>query len=253
MTTMSIRTLLTLTGRSATALAMAAGWAVFAGLPARAEPTDADFAIARDAFHAGDAARLDRIAPRLKGHLLESYVEYWQLRLNLDDTDPERVRSFLARREGGPLADRLRGEWLKSLAKRGGWTLFGAEYPKRAGDDTELGCYAMQWQRIREEEAALDLARPLWFSGQEQPESCQTLFAALLTLGKLTSQDVWTRFRQAHEAGSFRLAVRLLDLLPADERPAPRDGARVERNPAQVLGKGDFRWSSRSGRELALY
>ena len=72
------------------ALAMAAGLAVFA---ARAEPTDADFVIARDAFHAGDATRLDRIAPRLKGHLLESYVEYWQLRLKLDDADPERVGS----------------------------------------------------------------------------------------------------------------------------------------------------------------
>ena len=250
MTTMSIRTLLTFIARSATALAMAAGLAAFA---ARAEPTDADFVIARDAFRANDAARLDRIAPRLKGHLLESYVEYWQLRLKLDDADPELVQSFLTRREGGPLADRLRGEWLKSLAKREQWTLFATEYPRRAGDDTELGCYAMQWQRIREGDAALDLARPLWFSGQEQPESCQTLFAVLLTLGKLTSQDVWMRFRQAHEAGSFRLAVRLLDVLPADERPAQRDVARVERNPAQALGKGDFRWSSRSGRELALY
>ncbi|HWZ72774.1 MAG TPA: transglycosylase SLT domain-containing protein [Casimicrobiaceae bacterium] len=250
---MSIRTLLTLTGRSATALAMAVGLAMFAGAAAWGQPTDADFAIARDAFHAGDAARLDRIAPRLKGHLLESYVEYWQLRLKLDDADPERVRSFLTRREGGPLADRLRGEWLKSLAKRGQWTLFAAEFPRRSGDDTELACYAIQWQRIRDGDAALDLARPLWFSGQEQPESCQPLFAALLTLGKLTSQDVWMRFRQAHEAGSFRLAVRLLDWLPADERPAQRDLARVERNPAQALGKGDFRWSTKSGRELALY
>src|ERR1700687_4166346 len=257
MTAMSIGTLLRVTGRSTTALAMAAGLAAslanFAGAAAQAQPTDADFAVARDAFHAGDAARLDKIAPRLKGHLLESYVEYWQLRLKLDEADPDRVRSFLARREGGPLADRLRGEWLKSLAKRGQWTLFAAEYPKRAGDDTELGCYAIQWQRIRDGDGVLDLARPLWFSGQEQPESCQPLFAALLALGKLTSQDVWTRFRQAHEAGNFRLTGRLLDWLPADERPAQRDVSRVERNPAQALGKGDFRWSSRSARELALY
>src|ERR1700676_735259 len=168
MTTMSIRMLLSLTGRSATVLAMAAGLAVLAGPAARAEPSDADFASARDAFHAGDAARLERIAPRLKGHLLESYVEYWQFRLKLDDADPERVRSFLIRREGGPLADRLRGEWLKSLGKRGQWTLFAAEFPRRAGDDTELTCYAIEWQRIKDGDAALDLARPLWFSGEEQ-------------------------------------------------------------------------------------
>src|ERR1700676_2843811 len=99
MTTMSIRTLLTLIGRSATALAMAGGLAVFA---ARAEPTDAEFVIARDAFRANDAARLDRIAPRLKGHLLESYVEYWQVPVQLVEADPDRGPALLARREGGP-------------------------------------------------------------------------------------------------------------------------------------------------------
>ena len=220
---------------------------------ARAEPGDVDFAVARDAFRASDPLRLERIAPRLKGHLLESYVEYWQLQLKLDDADPERVRGFIARREGGPLADRLRGEWLKSLARRGQWPLFAAEYPKRAGEDTELSCYAIQWQRTRDGDSVLDSARPLWFSGQELPESCQTLFAALLAQGKLTSTDVWARFRLAHEAGSYRLAVRLLDLLPSAERPAQQDVVRIERNPGQALAKGDFRWSSRGGRELALY
>lgn len=220
---------------------------------ARSQPGDADFILARDAFHAGDAARLDRISPRLKGHPLESYVEYWQIRIRLDDAEPDRVRAFLARREGSPLVDRLRNEWLKSLGKRGQWTLFAAEYPAHVGDDTELACYSMQWRRLREGDAALDPSRPLWFNGQEQPDSCQPLFAALFANGKLKSQDIWTRFRLAHEAGSFRLATRLVDLLPVDERPAQSELKSVERNWAQALNKGDFRWSTRSGRELALY
>src|SRR5204863_9162156 len=105
------------------AVALLLALTLFAPQIARSQPSDADFILARDAFHAGDAARLDRIAPRLKGHLLESYIEYWQIRMRLDDADPDRVRAFLARREGGTLADRLRGEWLKSLGKRGQWTL----------------------------------------------------------------------------------------------------------------------------------
>jgi soluble lytic murein transglycosylase len=252
MTTMRIRLALDAALR-ALPLAMALGLTLAASQIARADPTDADLTLARDAFRVGNAARLDSIAARLKGHLLEPYVEYWQIRLRLDDADPSRVRGFIARREGGPLADRLRGEWLKSLGKRGQWTLFAAEYPARAGEDAELACYAIQSQRIREGDAALDAARPLWFSGQEQPESCQPLFAALLASGKLTSQDVWARFRLAHEAGTFRLAGRLLDLLRADERPAQRDLSRVDKSPAQALAKGDFRWSTRDGRELALY
>ncbi|HEX3136461.1 MAG TPA: hypothetical protein VHT22_02550, partial [Casimicrobiaceae bacterium] len=99
----------------------------------RAEPTDADFLAARAAFLAGDAATLDRIAPRANGHMLEPYVAYWQLRLKLDEATPERVRSFLERNDGTPLADTLRGEWLKALGKRALWSEFAAEYPKRNG------------------------------------------------------------------------------------------------------------------------
>ena len=84
----------------------------------RAQPTDSDFLAARDAFQANNAAALDRIAPRVQGHLLEPYVVYWQLHLGLDDASPERVRSFLERYDGTPLADTLRGEWLKSLGRR---------------------------------------------------------------------------------------------------------------------------------------
>jgi hypothetical protein len=199
--------------------------------PAQAEPTRQRFLAARDAFRAGDAARLDRVAPRLNGHLLEQYVSYWQIRLKLDDADPARVRAFLASYDGQPLADRLRGEWLKSLGKREQWALFAAEYPKRAGDDTDLDCYAIQWRRARDGDAVLEEARPYWASGQDQPESCQVLFAALLKAQRLTPREIWTRFRLAHEAGNFRLAGRVIAELPAADRPQPGDLARIERNP----------------------
>jgi soluble lytic murein transglycosylase len=223
------------------------------GVTAQAQTTDADFLVARDAFRAGDAARLDRVSPRLQGHLLEQYVTYWQIKLRLDDADPERVRSFLIRNAGAPLADRLRSEWLKSLAKREQWALFAAEYPKRAGDDTELDCYAIQWKRTRDGDPALDAARTYWNTGQDQPESCQALFAAMLKTQRLTSDDLWARFRLAHEAGNARLAARIVADLPAADRPAPRDLERAERNAAQALAKGEFRPTSSGGRELALY
>jgi len=236
------------------ALACTATFALGGGVAAAlAQPPDADFIAARDAFRAGDSARLDGVAPRLKGHLLEPYVSYWQIKLNLDDADPERVRAFLTRYDGMPLADRLRSEWLKSLGKRQQWSLFEAEYPKRAGDDAELGCFAIQWKYTRDGDTALDQAMPYWLSGQEQPDSCQALFATMLRAGRLTPADIWTRFRLAHEAGNYRLAVRIAAELPANDRPSPRDFERIDRGPAQTLAKGDFRLGSRTGRELLLY
>jgi soluble lytic murein transglycosylase len=226
-------------------------------MAARAQPSDADFAAARDAYRAGDAARLEHIAPRLEGYLLEPYVAYWRLRLKLDDADPAAVRAFLDRYADLPLAARLRSEWLKALGRRGAWTLFAAEYPEHGPEDVELACYAAQFRAQRKDEgeaegAAAD-ARRFWFSGQEQPESCQPVFAMLLAQGILTSQDVWARFRLAHEAGNFHLAAKIAAELPVAERPAPRDIERIDRSARAALIKGDFRLATPTGRELLLY
>ncbi len=220
-----------------------------------AQPSDLDFATARDAFRAGDSARLERIAPRLQGHLLEAYVDYWRLRLKLDDADPQAVRAFLERHADMPIADRLRIEWLKSLGKRQMWDLFAAEYPARGSEDVELACYAAQLRLARKGDGAGDVsdARRFWFAGHEQPEACQPIFAVLLAQGALTTRDVWARFRLAHEAGNFRLAARIAGELPASERPSPREFQRIDQRPRAVLAKGEFRWSSPTGRELALY
>ena len=219
----------------------------------RGEPTDADFVAARDAFRAGDAARLERIAPRLNGYLLEAYVEYWRLKLKLDDADPVAVRAFLERYANVPLAERLLAEWLKSLAKRGEWKTFGDFYLKQPSEDVELACYTAQWRWQQEGGEALDDVRGFWFSGQDQPESCRPVFAALIAKGKLTSRDIWARFRLAHESGNYRLAAKIAGELPTVERPAPRDIERIDRNPRAALMKGDFRLSAPFGRELALY
>ena len=219
----------------------------------RGEPTDADFVAARDAFRAGDAARLERIAPRLNGYLLEAYVEYWRLKLKLDDANPVAVRAFLERYANVPLAERLLAEWLKSLAKRGEWKTFGDFYLKQPSEDVELACYTAQWRWQQEGGEALDDVRGFWFSGQDQPESCRPVFAALIAKGKLTSRDIWARFRLAHEAGNYRLAAKIAGELPTVERPAPRDIERIDRNPRAALMKGDFRLSAPFGRELALY
>jgi soluble lytic murein transglycosylase len=220
----------------------------------QAQPTDADFAAVRDAYRAGDSARLERLAPRLKGHLLEPYVTYWQLKLKLDDADPVVVREFLSRYADNPLADRLRSDWLKSLAKRAAWRLFGEDYVKQDREDVELTCYAAQFraQAGRLDEPLAEVKR-LWFSGQELPESCQPLFAALRAQGGLTSRDVWARFRLAHEAGNFRLAARIAADLPPPERPSARELERIDGGARAVLSKGDFRFATTPGRELALY
>jgi len=221
--------------------------------PPTAAQSDADFQTAKAAFDRGDQARLDALAPKLADHLLQPYVAYWQLKLRLDSADDAEVKAFLARWPQMPLSDRLRVDWLKVLAKRGQWSTFGAEYRAPASEDVELACFAIQYRRQTEGEAAVKDAKPLWLTGKTTPDSCEPLFAALTARNVISVEDRRARFRLAAEAGNVRLAQAIAVDLPTAERIAPQEFANVERNAAHALTKGDFRWNQQSGRDLALY
>ena len=222
-------------------------------LSAAAQGTDADILAAKAAFDRGDRAKLEAIAPRASGHLLEPYVAYWRLKLGIDNADPEAIRAFLARYASTPLAERLQADWLKSLGKRGDWARFDAAYGAGGYDDVEIRCYAVQAARQREGDAALAAAKPLWFSGQSTPDACEPLFAALVARGSLSSDDRWARYRLAMEAGNFRLAQQVAGDLPTAERIPARSFQHVDERPPTRLLQGGFRWNYRDGHELALY
>ena len=182
---------------------LAAAILAFASLAHAA--TDADFLAAKAAFERGDARRLSALAPAVRGHVLEPYVEYWQLKLGLDTAEPAAVRSFLSRNASTPLAEPLRSEWLKSLAGRGQWSTFAQDFNGSTGDDIELRCHAIQFRRQSEGDAALAAAKPLWFTGRSTPDACEPLFAALVARGELTADDRRARIRLASEGGNTRL------------------------------------------------
>jgi soluble lytic murein transglycosylase len=215
--------------------------------------SDADFLAAKAAYERGDWRTLDSVAPATAGHPLERYVRYWQLKSRLDDTPNAAVEAFLARYPDGPLADRLRVDWLKSLGKRGDFTTFAANYPPPSGEDSELACYAIQARMQRDGEAALADAKPLWFTGASTPDACASLFAALMARGDLALADRKARVRLAVANGNLRLATALARDLPPNERIADKAFAAIDRDPLRALRHGRFDWKSWSGRELALY
>src|SRR3972149_9537186 len=98
-------------------------------LAARSLSPDEAVLAARDAFRVGDRRKLERAAPLVQGHVLEPYVDYWRLRLHLEDASPENVKSFLERNADSSLGERLRSDWLKSLARKEHWDAFREELP----------------------------------------------------------------------------------------------------------------------------
>ncbi len=214
--------------------------------------TDADLLAAKAAFEKADRARLAAVAPRLGGHALAPYAEYWQLKLALGDSSPAAIRSFIDRYPNSPLADRLRADWLKALARKGLWDRFALDYAVIPGDDPELECASMLFRWHRDGEDAIAAAKPLWFSDKATSDLCEPLFAALIKRGDISAADRKVRFRMAVEAGNLRLAQSIGNELPGADRIADREFSVVQNNPLAALGNGEFAWNTGGGRELAL-
>jgi soluble lytic murein transglycosylase len=88
--------------------------------------SDASFLAARDAFGAGNRQAFERNAAGLESHVLAPYIEYYRLRLDLDQASPDTVSMFLERHAGTLLAQRLRSDWLRLLAKNQQWADYRA-------------------------------------------------------------------------------------------------------------------------------
>ena len=71
------------------------------GHAATLDPQDAALLAARDAFEANHRAKLATLAPKLKGHLLEPYVEYWQLFFRLPGHPPRTFATSSRTRTAG--------------------------------------------------------------------------------------------------------------------------------------------------------
>jgi soluble lytic murein transglycosylase len=227
---------------------------LFASCAALAAPDDEVFLEAREAFQRGDIVRLDRLAKQLDDNYpLAPYVQYWQLRSRLADLSAGEIQDFLARHNGSLVADRLRADWLRQLAKDRDWPGFLREYPQLTTEDLELVCFAYQARLALGESGILTQARPLWFSPQVLPESCLPLFELMFKKDMLTAEDSWTRIRLALEIGNLSGARMLLGYLPAGQRPEAKTLDLISRRPQHFLDRAPLPLKTRAQRELVIY
>ncbi len=243
------------TGSILRVLAMAAGLLLggmaIAAAPARS--ADDTFLAARDAFAKGQPARLAELAPRVRGHVLEPYVDYWQLTMRLESAPPGEVSDFLTRHDGAWVAELLRRDWLKSLARRGEWTLFAAAYPNLVLEDNEVACFNLQL-RARNADPAVgaDLVR-FWNAPRELPQGCLAVAENEISAGRLTNRHVWERVRLLLEARAMRAATRTMEWLPDAERPDGKSVDLIHTKPEKWLDKQTPDLSKRVNRELAIF
>ncbi|MHB8770658.1 MAG: lytic transglycosylase domain-containing protein [Syntrophales bacterium] len=216
------------------------------------ESRDKALLAARDAFVAGDRAKLARQAVKVRGHLLEPYAAFWGLRLRIEQADPGELHNFLARNSGTLLADQLRREWLRLLGKSGHWELFRQEHPALVKDDPEVACYALQERWLSRDESVPAGLRRMLKAPRALSEGCAALTEALARSGDLTPRDLADRFRVLVRAGLITEAKRLVELAPGDQLPRAQRIDRAVQAPGAYLDGAGSELETAAGRELAI-
>jgi soluble lytic murein transglycosylase len=169
------------------------------------------FLALRDASRNNDLDTVNALAPRLADYAIPSYVDYYSLKPRLRDLQASQteIRSFLSRYEGSAIADRLRNDWLLELGKAGDWDTFDEQYPQFVlDDDTQLKCYALTSQALKNQKVAGE-ARTLLIAPKDYGSGCVGLIGVLAQNGQFSDDDVWTQIRLAVEVGQPAIARRL--------------------------------------------
>jgi soluble lytic murein transglycosylase len=208
---------------------------------------------AYDAYNAGDPEKLARYAKDLDGHLLAPWLAYWGLSLRLEDASLDEVRQFLERYRNTYVAERLRGEWLKVLGKRGEWAEFERERARYGQEDLEIGCYA-GLSKLEQDAAAAaaEAMQGMWREPRELPEGCGRLADRLAQGGHITAADVWRRARELFQSGQITAAKTALGYLPRAESPDERLLAEAARQPKRLLDRLPKKLDKPAAREVAI-
>lgn len=211
---------------------------------AQLSPDDQTFIQLREAARNNDPARAAQLAATIPDYPAQSYVEYFQIKPQLFDSQgharidaPDApVLSFLQRHDGEAIADRLRNDYLLVLGARHDWANFDQQYPRFVlNDDTQVKCYALESRAAHGENVAND-ARALLTEPRYYGDGCVDLVTALAIKGQFTSDDVWQQIRLAYEQNQTTTGDRLFGGLA--QQPDPAAAAQATSAPPLTLARG---------------
>ena len=173
------------------------------------------------AFKRGDRKRLSALLPQAKGHMLEPWAAYWELKARLDEASHQEVRAFFARYPATYQEDRLRNDWLLLLGQRRDWTPLSDEHSHyRMRDDRELRCYFLTIELLEKGQQAnpsiADEVRKNWMGMKEADDGCTLAADRLYFTKQFTALDIWRKARLMVEHNRPRTARNAVQIVAPD-------------------------------------
>lgn len=216
---------------------------------------DAEFLQARAAYDRKNTIALSDYVQQLQSqhYLLAPYADYWLMLLNLEEADNQTVINFLNTYNEYPFADRLRGEYLKKLAKKQDWESFANEIVNYQLEDPAIACYAAESSAINGDASSLAGAKPLWMQAKEQAANCSNLYDRMQATGALSEDDIWARFRLSLADNRIALAKAIVRRSKTFDASQYKLIDKAYASPAIVINKKLLSFKARFGRELNLF
>lgn len=216
---------------------------------------DEDFLAARAAYDKKNTIALSEHLLQLQkqNHILAPYADYWLMLLNLSEADDQTVVDFLNTYSDYPFADRLRGEYLKKLAKNADWQAFSNELVDYQLEDAAVACYAAEANIVTGDASAIETAKPFWMQAKEQPANCTNLYDRMQAAGVLTEEDIWARLRLALADGRIPLAKTITKRSKTFDVNQYKLIDKANTSPGAVLAKKTISLNTKLGRELNLF
>ncbi len=213
------------------------------------------FQHAREAYAAGNEKLLTEDLAKLKSrqYILAPYADYWLMLLKMSEARDEELQNFLAQYVDMPFADRVRGEWLKKLAKNENWDAFFSELNHFERSDVAVDCYALYGHVKLGDAGFSGQIKPLWMSSTDLASNCNQLFDLSQKNGILTNEDIWARLRLVLQDGKLELAKSVISRLPNTLSDSPNLLDKAYQDPQMFLNKKMASFKTRFGAEANLY
>ena len=183
------------------------------GADAGAQSLDAQRAQMKAAIENAERGQFDPgQAAGLAKHPLYGWLEYANLRRNIDTVTTAQAQDFLKRYNGQAVASSFRSVWLPAVARRQDWPTLLANWAPT--ENVGLRCAQLNARQATGKADAqwVSEAQAIWRStGKSLPDACDPVFAVLDAKGGLSAELRWERIdaaADAQEPGVMRSAAR---------------------------------------------
>ena len=206
-----------------------------------------DFLDAYEALSKGKRFNTDH----LKSYMLHPYLEYKDLKNNLDRSNDRSLIDFINRNRNNWLGSDITTELIIRQADQNQWANVLRYYQKGRGG-IKAKCIGIEAQlRTRPNQAIANEALALWKSANSRPKVCDPLFDLLKQKRIITDQHAWERITLAMNKGRTSLSRSLSRHL--SEPSLVSLWINLRKSPSKHLGNKRLRKNDARSRQLIAY